>query len=146
MKATVRRVDSHLMRIVIFVLFVIAALPASVLAAENSLSHDDAILKPFVGKRVVAEGLAWGAMAKGLGERLVLPSGTPLYFTGEKFRKQHKNGRTVRVTGRLKIETMEAAPPGTQGYTDGFQYYAIEIESIRVIDEVRREFPELAKK
>ena len=137
---------AHNMRIRTFLLILIAVVPVLVLAAERSVSPDDHTLKPFIGKRVVAEGLAWGAMVKGLGERIVLPSGTPLYFTGGKFREQHKNGRTVRVTGRLKVETMEAAPPGAQGYSERFQYYALEVESIQIIEEVRQEYPELAKK
>ncbi len=115
-------------------------------AEPPAISSADHILKPLVGKQVTVEGLAWGAMSKGLGERVVLPSGIPFYFTGGKYREQHKNGRTVRVVGRLKIETMEPAPEGAQGYTDRFQYYALEVESIQVIEEVREEFPVLVKK
>jgi hypothetical protein len=115
-------------------------------SAEESRLADDHIFKPLLGKRVVAEGLGWGAASKGLGERVVLPSGVSIYFTGRRYSKLHRNGRLVRVVGTISVKRMAAAPPGAQGYTDGFDYYALEVESIEVIEEVTHEFPQLVKK
>ncbi len=118
----------------------VAFFGAATLTAEPLLgSNND--LKPLLGKRIMAEGLAWGEGAKGLGERVVLPTGTPLYFTGSKYREQHRNGRTVRVAGVLTIKKMIKAPRGAQGYGDDFSYYSLEIETIEVIDKVDMAFP-----
>lgn len=141
---TVGRCYNACMRRFLFLSLVLGWLTISV-SASDEISAVDHVLKPLVGKRVVAEGLAWGEMAKGLGERVVLPWGVPLYLTGQRYRDQHKNGRTVRVIGRLKIETMKPAPPGAQGYTQPFKYYALEVESIDTIREVKKGFPEAVK-
>lgn len=109
---------------------------ADTFAADPLLGIDEE-LNSLVGEHVMAEGLAWGAGAKGLGERIVLPSGSPLYFTGARYRDQHKNGRTVRVIGRLTIEKVNRAPEGAQGYRKAFSYYALDVETIEVIEEVQ---------
>jgi hypothetical protein len=72
------------MRISTLLLTIVTAMCSFNAIGDDSISSADHILKPLVGKRVTVEGLAWGAMAKGLGERVVLPSGTSLYFTGSK--------------------------------------------------------------
>jgi hypothetical protein len=114
-------------------------------ANENSLGADH-IFRPLLGKKVTAEGLAWGSGSKGLGERVVLPSGISIYFTGTKYSRLHRNGRLVRVVGRISVEQMKPAPPNAQGYTEPFDYYALNVESVDVIDVVTHEFPELLKK
>jgi len=118
----------------------VALSSAATLAAEPLLGSDND-LKPLLGKRIMAEGLAWGEGAKGLGERVVLPTGTPLYFTGAKYRERHRNGRTIRVAGVLTIKKMSKAPPGAQGYGNDFNYYSLEVETIEVIDKVDLAFP-----
>lgn len=110
-------------------------------SAEESISDADHILKPLVGKRIQVEGLAWGAFAKGLGERIVLPSGDKFYLTGKNYLRKHPNGSLVRLVGRLSIKTMEPAPPGAQGYTQRFRYYSVEVESFELIDKALRTFP-----
>ena len=127
-----------------FVFVAVAAFCCSA-GAEQSRLGAEHIFKPLLGKRVSVEGLAWGAGAKGLGERIVLPSGISIYFTGSRYSKLHRNGKLVRVVGRLSVERMAPAPPGAQGYPEPFDYYALEVESVDVIDEVRHEFPQLIK-
>jgi len=114
-------------------------------ADENGLA-DDHIFKPLLGKKVAAQGLAWGSGSKGLGERVVLPSGIRIYLTGSRYSKLHRNGRLVRIVGRISVRHMEPAPPGAQGYTGPFDYYALDVESVDVIQEVTHEFPELLKR
>lgn len=114
--------------------------------SQESISSADHILKPLIGKRIQAEGIAWGAFAKGLGERVVLPSGDKLYLTGKEYLKKHPNGKLIRLVGSLSIKTMKPAPQGAQGYTQEFQYYAIEVESFELIDKVENEFPEELRK
>jgi hypothetical protein len=85
-----------------------------------------------VGERVVAEGLAWGVREKGLGQRVVLDHGH-VYIDGDEL----PNGKLVRVTGTLKRGEEEAAPPGAQGYGEGFSYFYIKAEKIEQVDVVR---------
>ena len=126
------------------VLVVTAILCLGAVAEQGRLGAEH-IFKPLLGKRVSVEGLAWGSGAKGLGERVVLPAGISIYFTGSRYSRLHRNGKLVRVVGRLSIQRMAAAPPGAQGYPEPFDYYALEVESVEVIDEVRNEFPQLIK-
>ena len=129
-----------------FLLCVAVTLFVVCLPVEGARLADDHIFKPLLGKRVVAEGLGWGAGSKGLGERVVLPSGISVYFTGPRYSKLHRNGRLIRVVGTISVKRMLPAPPGAQGYTDEFDYYALDVESIEMIDEVRHESPQLLKK
>lgn len=117
----------------------------SSLHGQQSRLADDHMFKPLLGKRVVIEGLGWGAGSKGLGERVVLPSGKRIYFTGSRYSKLHRNGRLVRVVGTISVKRMQPAPPGAQGYTKAFDYFVIDVESIDVIEEITQEFPQLAK-
>ena len=86
-----------------------------------------------VGERVVAEGLAWGVGEKGLGQRVVLDYGH-VYVDGGKL----PEGKLVRVTGTLKRGEIEAAPPGSQGYGEGFTYFYIQADAIEQVDVVRQ--------
>jgi hypothetical protein len=89
----------------------------------------------LLGKRVVAEGLAWGAFAKGLGEHVILED-AKVYVRKIDYLKHDLDGRLVRVTGVLRRQRMTKAPPGAQGYSDGFDYYVIEADGAEVIDQV----------
>ena len=114
--------------------------------AGDSISEADHIIKPLVGKRVVVDGIAWGAFAKGLGERIVLLCGVKLYLTGKDYLAGHPEGKLIRITGKLTIKTQEpVSSPYEQGYTSRFQYYSIEVESFKVIDKAENAFPIEAK-
>ena len=114
---------------------------ACICFGDDSISKADHILKPMVGKRVQVDGIAWGAFAKGLGERIVLPSGEKLYLSGKDYLNKHPNGKLVRIIGKLTIRTQEAVPIHSQGYTTAFQYYSIEVESFSLIKKAENAFP-----
>ena len=85
-----------------------------------------------VGKRVVAEGLAWGAHEKGLGERVLLDGG---YLHAADV-NHWPEGKLVRVVGTLKLETYRAGPPGSQTYGVSFRYFTLEEVKFREIPRV----------
>lgn len=96
------------------------------------------VRKPWsdiVGKRVHAEGLAWGALDKGLGPRVILDNAV-VHVSGIDYLKRDLNGKTIRVEGILRIEHVKAAPPGAQGFGGDFSYYFIEADRAEAIERV----------
>lgn len=91
--------------------------------------------KDVVGRVVMIEGLAWGVHEKGLGQRVIL-DGSSVYVSHVDFGKQDVEGRLVRVRGTLRKKLMRAAPKGTQGYGDDFEYFSIEAQELVKIDRV----------
>jgi hypothetical protein len=95
------------------------------------------ISKPWndvVGRMVVVEGLAWGSREKGLGQRVIL-DGSIVYVSNLDFAKQDLEGRLVRVRGTLQKKLMRAAPKGTQGYGEDFEYFTIAADQSERIDK-----------
>lgn len=90
-----------------------------------------------VGSRVAAEGLAWGAHEKGLGQRILLDKAF-IYVRGVDL----PEGKLVRVVGRLRSAVVGPAPRGSQGYESTFEYYYIEAEKIGLLDELK-EWPKV---
>jgi hypothetical protein len=96
------------------------------------------VSKPWgdvVGRRVVVEGLAWGAAEKGLGQRVILAEGQ-VYVENVDYLRHKANGRLVRITGTLRKERMKAAAPDAQGYGANFDYFVIETDEWRLVDQV----------
>ncbi|MCK5707678.1 MAG: hypothetical protein KAI43_08495 [Candidatus Aureabacteria bacterium] len=122
--------------IIIFLLFI-----STVCFADERISDVDHIIKPLVGKRIQIDGIAWGAFAKGLGERVVLSSGDKIYLSGKEYLKKHTEGKLVRIIGVLSIKKVKPVSKYEQGYTSSFIYYSLEVESFELIDVVENEFP-----
>lgn len=96
------------------------------------------VAKPWseiVGKRVQAEGLAWGAFEKGLGPRVILDH-VAISVRGVDFVKRDLNGKTVRVEGILRVEHARAAPVGAQGRREDIWIYHIDAERVEPIERV----------
>jgi hypothetical protein len=91
--------------------------------------------KEAVGRRVVAQGIAWGQKEKGLGDRVILDAAT-IYVAGQApFEKQ---GRLVEVSGRLELKRFPGRPVTDQGCGPaGVQYYVISDAKWKYVDEVR---------
>jgi hypothetical protein len=108
---------------------------------ETRTLIDGAVVrKPWddvVGRRVVVEGLAWGAMEKGLGPRIVMDADR-VYVRKVDLVKHKANGKLVRITGTLRKEHMKGVAdtfPPAQGYAKDFDYYVIDVEDWRIIDQ-----------
>jgi len=101
--------------------------------------------KPYTNQKILAEGLAWGAMEKGLGQRLIVDDGH-IYLDKPDFVKHQINGKLIRVSGTLRLRQQGAAPPGAQGYARPFTYYSLEVDAWEIIDAVRDPNPRLIEK
>lgn len=71
-------------------------------------------------------------MNKGLSCWVVTGEGGRLYASGVDFAEL--NGKLVRFTGLLRKKHMGAAPPGAQGYGQGFDYFEIEVSNHEVLE------------
>jgi len=80
----------------------------------------------MTGSLVDVDGLAWGALEKGLGSHLVLPRGK-IYLKNTDLLRSDLNGRLVRATGVLRRSRVNAAPKGAQGYGQPFEYYYLDV-------------------
>ena len=110
------------------------------------------IYGPLIGKRVTLDALTWHH-TKGISGRVVLPSGDSVYVRDPWIRRADgtleprlPHGKLVRLIGVLTFERIPPTPPTVQGYTHGFSYFALALESFSVIDRAEREFPELSPK
>lgn len=83
----------------------------------------------MIGSVVDVDGLAWGAIEKGLGSHLVLPRGK-IYLKNTDLLDSDLNGRLVRATGILRKSNVDAAPKGVQGYSQPFVYYYLDVIDI----------------
>ncbi|MEX0704158.1 MAG: hypothetical protein WD069_18815 [Planctomycetales bacterium] len=96
------------------------------------------VQKPWsqlVGRRVAAEGLAWGAVEKGLGPYLVLPHGR-VHVANFDSLQAGAEGKLVRMTGVLRVKRAPRAAPGAAGFDREFDYYSIDAEQWRIVDRV----------
>ena len=87
------------------------------------------------GRLVDVDGLAWGAFDKGLGYHLVLPNGK-VYLKDTDLLSSKQNGRLVRVTGVLRKFRVNAAPKDAQGYSQTFEYYALDVVEMTRIEKL----------
>src|SRR5689334_11281300 len=75
-----------------------------------------------IGQQVVAQGIAWGRVSKGLGDRVIL-DGATIYVQPAVLDKQ---GRLVEVQGKLETMRRPPSPRTSQGYgPKGLEYYVI---------------------
>jgi hypothetical protein len=89
-----------------------------------------------IGERVRAEGLAWGAGEKGLGQRLLL-DGQTVQVRGVDFSRLGVNGKPVRVLGTLRSAEVEGAGRFEQTFSSAFRYPCIEAEKLEAIARVQ---------
>jgi len=112
------------------------------LFAWDPIKHADPVAwKDAVGRRVVAEGLAWGSHEKGLGERVLL-DGSHIYVSGVNLPNEPgwPNGKLVRVVGTLRVRDMPKAGPGVQGYCESFCYFYLDdvkFRELRIVEWAR---------
>ncbi len=92
----------------------------------------------MVGKIVTVDGLAWGALAKGLGQHLVLPA-SRVYVHDVDYHQHDLNGRLLRVSGFLRKARERAVPAHIQGYGTSFDYYFIESIAVEKIDKIQHD-------
>jgi len=86
-----------------------------------------------IGEQVVAQGIAWGRVSKGLGDRVIL-DGATIYVRPAVLDKQ---GRLVEVRGKLETMRRPPSPRTSQGYGPmGLEYYVITDAKCTSIDEV----------
>ena len=131
-------------------LIAILAMPLGNALAQTSIKIDSGPHSTVVergGKRTIAwndmidrivdvDGLVWGAFHKGLGSHLVLPHGK-VYLSNTDLLKSDLNGRLVRVTGILRKSHVSAAPKGSQGYSQPFGYYSLDVVEITRIEKLQ---------
>ena len=133
-------------------LIAIFAMPVSCAFAQKAIEIDAGPYSTFVEggtKRTIAwndmvdrvvdvDGLAWGAMEKGLGAHLVLANGQngKVYLKGTNLLEADLNGRLVRVTGVFRKARMEAAPKFAQGYSEPFDYFYLDVVQISPVDRL----------
>ena len=125
-----------------FLALAILGVAAGGSAEETEVGEDP--WKPLVNQTITADGLAWGAMEKGLGQRVILDDGL-IYLKNPDFLKHKINGKLIRVSGVLRLRRMNAAPPGAQGYARPFSYYALEVINWKLIDTVNDPHPRLVE-
>jgi len=88
-----------------------------------------------LGSIVEVEGLAWGAMEKGLGDHILMPH-NKVYLKNLDLLKTDLNGKLIRVAGVLRKSRVNPAEKFSQGYTRAFEYYWIETISFKQIEKV----------
>lgn len=135
---------------------------------------DSHIFAPLLGKRVVLEGIAWDGR-KGISGRILLASGVEIYITDpyqtardargkpikdlfptpfpdarpmllERIEPRLPQGQLVQVIGTLRFKKIPPATGLVQGYSQGFSYFALTMESFKVVERAGREFPEALPK
>lgn len=133
-------------------LIAIFAMPVSCAFAQKAIKIDTGPHSTFVEggtKRTIAwndmvdrvvdvDGLAWGALEKGLGSHLVLANSQngKVYLRGADLLEADLNGRLVRVSGVLRKTRVEAAPKFAQGYSKPFEYFYLDVVQISPIDRL----------
>jgi hypothetical protein len=100
---------------------------------------------PLMGKRVTLQALTWH-YDKGIGGRVVLPSGESVYVrdpwitkpdgTRELRLPQGKLVSLVGVLTRQQTSSVSSTAPISQGYSEDFSYLSIELESFTIIERV----------
>jgi len=98
-------------------------------------------LEQLKGKIVVVDGLlwGWGSGWPGLGARIILPSGTRIYFTGGKFMPDSPNGRPVRIHGRLTLRHWREVGRRGSGYGMNFDYWTIDEPTAIVLEKIEND-------
>ena len=108
-------------------------------------NHTATELASLRNKIVSVEGIAWGKGWPGLGERVVLATGSRVFLEVRKDRQKFPNGRLVRVIGRLELRQNRAAQGDESGYSKNFEYWVILDPKIEVLEEIKSdsvdEFP-----
>jgi hypothetical protein len=133
---------------VAFVVAILCSLSIKGFAADTEKVPNAHIFGPLLNKRVTLDALAW-YHTKGISGRVVLPSGTAVYISDPYIAGPNGNseprlpqGKLVRITGVFTFEHEPPVPLGVQGYGgDGFHYFALKLESFKVIDRAELEFP-----
>jgi hypothetical protein len=131
-------------RELVMLTLVIVVPPLACLANEpephtHQVIDGEKIREPWrevVGKQVTVDGLAWGAHEKGLGPRVILDR-SAVYVENVDYLKAKVNGKLVRITGTLRFRQIDPAPQAAQSFgPKSVTYYAIEVESMFLIDQV----------
>lgn len=135
---------------ILALLLFVAAVGAS--AADKQPIPSEHIYGPLLGKRVKLDVLVWH-YTKGISGRVLLPSGDSVYVREPWIHRSDgtleprlPNGKLVRLVGVLTAEHVAPAPPGAQGYTQAFSYFALALESFTIIDRAEQESPKLNPK
>lgn len=139
--------DANMQRIITILMLVSFAIMCSHGAGEEPTHAVDgrkaAIpARDTENRRVIVEGLAWGSLEKGLGQRIQLADGHRVYIRNIDYQKHDLDGKLVRAAGMLRRETMKAAPQGAQGYTSDFDYFTLTVEKWGVIERVKKPWTE----
>ncbi len=131
------------MRPTLYALLLCACSSLSVTAQETVLRVETGWERvpwsKYDGQVVTVEGLVWGIHSKGLGAHVVLASPNPRVYLEASQLSEKMNGRLCRVHGVLHHRIMKKAPKGAQGYSNDFDYYAIKVYTLELIDQVQSE-------
>lgn len=105
---------------------------------NSKIINGQKVSKPWadvVGRKVIVEGLAWGALEKGLGQHVVLANHS-VYVRNIDYLKHKAHGRLVRVIGTLRIGSVSKAPPGTAGFAKDIEYFYLDVDEWEIVDQV----------
>lgn len=113
-------------------------------ASDRTALHvhqESAISAALVGRKIVVEGIAGGALEKGLGPYLIFGK-MKLYVRNLDFVKPEPlDKKPLRITGVLRHEHIDKAPPGTQGFAEDLDFYVIEATRCVVLEAAERVSP-----